>query len=236
MSHDPLSTIRKTIQAHHYQEQRESEQARRNKPFVTIAREAGAGGRTLAEALARKLAERETDSDRPWLVYDRELVQKVADDHHIAGTLVESLEDQQHHSLKELFKQLTNEAPATLTLVKKVSETMLGLAKKGRVVLVGRGGVFITRNLPGGVHVFLTAPKEDRIKHLASEWGLSDDQARDKVHELDRNRADFYRRYFPRFRAEPGAFDLVLETSKTPLDEQVAAVIEKLDAKAETLA
>ena len=52
-------------------------------PFVTISRQAGAGGWTLAQELAAALNIPERNEARRWTSWDRELVEKVADDHQI---------------------------------------------------------------------------------------------------------------------------------------------------------
>ena len=67
-------------------------------PFVTISREAGAGGSTLARGLVEALNRRDTGSP-PWQSFDRKLVEKVAEDFKITRRLVDSLEDCSHNWL-----------------------------------------------------------------------------------------------------------------------------------------
>jgi hypothetical protein len=77
---DSIGELLASIQAGLYaQQQRAREEAARlpPQPFVTISRQAGAGGRTLAKALAERLTEIDP-SDRPWAAWDGELVEKVA--------------------------------------------------------------------------------------------------------------------------------------------------------------
>ena len=53
-------------------------------PAITISREAGAGAHSVADRVAEILEERR-DKERggPWTVLDRELVEKVLDDHEL---------------------------------------------------------------------------------------------------------------------------------------------------------
>ena len=53
-------------------------------PFITISRQAGAGGTTVAELLARMLNEDcKARPEIPWTVFDRNLVEKVLEDHEL---------------------------------------------------------------------------------------------------------------------------------------------------------
>jgi cytidylate kinase len=163
-----------------------------SRPFVTILREAGAGGSALAQALAEALAAREPGSH--WQSFDRELVEKVAADHGISAPLVESLEEASHTWLDKL---LHSGPESDFGVYRRVAETMRALAEVGGAVLVGRGGVFVTRDLPGGIHVRLVAPRDWRIRRLAKARGLSAAEAERVVRETEEHRAAFYRSRWP---------------------------------------
>jgi cytidylate kinase len=155
-----LAAIRSGI---YLQQQRAAAEARNAppQPFVTISRQAGAGGRTLARALAERL--NATDPvDRPWTVWDRELVEKVAREEHIPVSLVETLETEgpRRSAFAEFLASLSakNDPAADLDeyqVYRRVAHAARAIARAGRAILVGRGGVYATHDLPGGVHVRL---------------------------------------------------------------------------------
>ena len=115
-------------------------------PFITISRQAGAGGRSFATRLVERLNEIDT-SDLHWTLWDNELVERVAAEYHLRPSAVASLEDQPHSWLEEALGSLaigsTRDRPDELTLYHRVSTTIRALAEIGRVVIVGRGGGFI---------------------------------------------------------------------------------------------
>ena len=74
--------------------------------FVTISRQTGANGWPLAERLVERL-NASGQSDPPWTCWDRELVEKVAADHHISKQLIESLEDSGRSWLGELCSAIS---------------------------------------------------------------------------------------------------------------------------------
>src|SRR4051794_11635016 len=78
-------------------------------PFVTISRQAGAGGRTLATRLAERLnalsgaGGGHKGDVAEWHAWDHELVEKVAKEHELPPALVETLEDTRHPWVKDFL-------------------------------------------------------------------------------------------------------------------------------------
>lgn len=62
--------------------------------------------------------------------------------------------------------------------------TIRALAISGRAVIVGRGGVFLTAGMPGGIHLRIVAPVRHRITHMAERDGISQEAAAEKVAEV----------------------------------------------------
>ena len=187
-------------------------------PFITISRQAGAGGHTLMEGLIARL--RETDpADPPWTGYDRELVERVAREHHVSAPRVEHLGDEPYSWLDDLIRGLdmTGFTETELVVARRTAKTIHDLAERGRTIIVGRGGVFVTADLPGGLHLHLVAPLADRIAHLAQLHNISRSEAAEEARQIDANRQAFYRRYFNRS-LEPELFTMTLNTSA--MDEQ----------------
>jgi cytidylate kinase len=224
---DRLRTIAAMIQSGSHDElQNEGDGPR---PFITIARQAGAGGHSLMERLLERLRDKD-GRDPQWSGYDRELIDRVAEEHGIHQALVERLENEPRNWLDELFVGLSADALtySELSLARKVAQTIRGLAERGRCIIVGRGGVFVTRGMPGGVHVYLVAPREDRIRRMKRQLGVTEHEAARHVDELDQNRQAFYERYFPLQPLRPETFTLTINTSLLDDDRIVDVVLRAL--------
>ena len=204
-------------------------------PFVTISRQAGAGGTTLAQHLVERLNDVNPDAERPWTCWDRELVERVAADHHISQELIDSLEDVHRPWLEDFFTGLSfgngAEQPDELAVYHRVAAAIRALARLGRVVLVGRGGVCITRNMPGGVHVRLVAPQRQRIAFMMRKFNVSQDVAAQQVSRLDRNRESFYRRYWPTHPLASEMFTVTLNTADLTEDQLVECLVPLIFAR-----
>jgi cytidylate kinase len=187
------------------------------KPFITISREPGAGAWTLAQQLVAAL-EPPGGGEHVWTCWDRELMEKVATDQNIHAPLMQSLEESSHSWLSEFFGSLSmsDETPPTdeASLYSKVAGTVRALAQAGHTIIVGGGGVFITRRMPGGIHIRLIAPLEHRIAALAQREGISKDEAAARIRQLEKNRRSFFKRYWPKELIGPESFTVTLNTAR----------------------
>jgi cytidylate kinase len=200
-------------------------------PFVTVSRQAGAGGRSLAVQLAQRLNEIDP-GPLPWTVWDNELVERVAADYHLPKVRVAALEDERPSWLEETLANLaigsTTGHPDELAVYHRVGATIRALAELGRVIIVGRGGAYVTRDMPQGLHVRLVAPLEFRVAATAELLGVSKEKAADWVRETDASREAFYRRHWPNRPVVPENFSMILNSAMLSIPQQVGAILAAL--------
>jgi hypothetical protein len=168
-------------------------------PFVTISRQAGSGGIKFGCTLVERLNRLRPSPQPPWHCLDRELVQRIAADHHLSTDLIDSLEKSSHTWIEEFIGGFahSDHSPSDLAVFRRVMQTMRALARAGHVILVGLEGEQMTRGMPGGLHVRIIAPFEWRVKSLARNDGLSEDDARRRVQLLDKDRTAFAAKFWP---------------------------------------
>ncbi|HTW94119.1 MAG TPA: cytidylate kinase-like family protein, partial [Tepidisphaeraceae bacterium] len=150
--------------------------------FVTISRQPGAGGIPFAHRLADELNRAD---GAQWTAWDHELIEKVSSEYHIAHSILEMIEERPHSWLDDLLCNFSGseEMPDAVELraFKRVTTTIRALAEAGHAVIVGRGGVFITSQMSGGIHLRLVAPLERRIQNMAEFEHLSPHDAAARV-------------------------------------------------------
>ncbi len=122
-----------------------------------------------------------------------------------------------------------------LSIYRRVASTIRALAKAGRVIIVGRGGAFITRDLPGGVHIRLVAPLRLRIETMCQTHGYSLAQATDYVRNTDAARERFCRQHFPSAMFSAEEFDITFNTSNLTMDSIVDCLLPMLTKSAHSL-
>ena len=193
-------------------------------PFITVSRQPGAGAWKVAHEFVDAMNAADPDGPR-WTWWDRELVEKVAADHHFSRRLIESLDEGNHSWITDLFSGFSAAAyNDEVAVYHRVVQTIRALAQAGRVVLIGRGSVFATHDMNGGIHVRLVAPRKDRIGHIAETMNKTPHDAEAWVAQQERNRAAFYKRFWPGRVLEPEAFTVTINTSAVDAADMIAVL------------
>lgn len=202
-------------------------------PFVTVSRQAGARGTTFAQCLADHLNKGLGPNDRAWSVWDRALVEAAAHEHGIPESLVDSVEGPSRPWFEQFLADLFTRDGSSLDeyqLYRRLAITARGIARAGRAILVGRGAVYATRDLPGGVHVRLVAPLKDRIAHMAKTLNVSEAKAADEVRRRDHEREVFHRRFNLTPEQLSDVFTIGLNTGYVTDEQAVACVLPLISA------
>ena len=106
------------------------------------------------------------------------------------------------------------------------------LGERGEIVVLGRGSQMILRELPGALHLLTLAPEELRIERLAARDRISPEEATRRVHDRDRARAAFHRKFWKVDVNDPALYDITLETSQLPYEVGAELVASAARAKA----
>jgi cytidylate kinase len=192
------------------------EKGRESQPLsITISREVGAGGRTIAELLGQRLtAAEKTPATSPWAVFDANLAKQVLEDHKLPPHLERFMAEDARLPVEAIVEEVLGLHPPGWTLVQHTTQTILRLAGLGHTILVGRGANIITARLPNVLHVRLVAPLATRIRHSAEYYHLSEAEAAKFVREQDQARRRYVRRYFNAEIDDPTLYDVTLNTGR----------------------
>jgi cytidylate kinase len=197
-------------------------------PAITISRETGAGAITIGHLVAKMLDDRCSGSPKvPWTVFERNLAEKVLQDHNLPATLERFMLEDTTFPLSDAVDELLGLHPSSWTLVEHTTQTIRRLAIMGNVILVGRGSNFISAHFPHVFHVRLIAPLKDRRRHIEEYYRLEPAEAAQKVHDLDEARRRYVRRYFRADVADPLHYHLTINTAYTGF-QKAAQIIANL--------
>ena len=186
---------------------------------VTISRQAGCGALVVAEKLARYLQEHSPKNARPWTVFDRNLMEKVLEDHDLPARLAQFLPEDRVSHLEDIMADLLKAYPSSQTVVRQTTETILKLASLGNVILIGRGGNVISARLPNMFHARLVAPLEQRVEHCHEFYRMTKTEARAFCRREDLGRKRYLKKYFHADIADPLLYHLVINTGLVTYDD-----------------
>jgi cytidylate kinase len=202
-------------------------------PFIAISRQAGAGGNALAAVLDEKIQKlHEEPLFRGWQICGQELCHMVAQDPKLKD-LVDTLRRTEYHShAEDILTQLIHGGSSQDLVVKKMFHLVRTFALHGKVIFVGRGSTFLTRDLPLGVRVRLEAPMEARVKRMMSALDVDAKKAREAIDEKDKAKAELVKTFFNKDIRDPLLYDIVWNTDRVPIDEIAKMLIEMIRDKA----
>lgn len=185
--------------------------------LITISRQFGAGGSSVAGLVARRLG---------WTLVDNDIIDRVAA---LAGLTPQEVAEQEESAPGLLERIVTALAassqeiltPASAESIKPLEEPSLvqitervveELAAAGRVVLVGRAATAVLAGTHDAIHVRLVAPKARRIEVVAAREGIDAAAAEAAIDKTDANRARYHREYYRREWSDPALYHMTLNT------------------------
>jgi cytidylate kinase len=175
--------------------------------IITISREMGSGGIPIAHQVAEKLG---------YQLIDGEAIMEAAKSYGLSPEALEQADEKPPHFVDTLdSKQFLD-----LHLIELI---ILEAALKGNVVIYGRGGQDLLKDINSVLRTRITAPFEDRVERWAEREWLDPDRARYLVRKSDQQRAGFIKYYFDRDWEDSVHYDLVINTQR--LSEETAVNI-----------
>jgi cytidylate kinase len=189
---------------------------------ITVSREAGARGGTIARRVGRKLG---------WQVYDQEMLDYMVQDSVVAQGVLDNLPAAALAWSQSQVEQLRLRPEGSHPLVMKLARVVLALAAQGEVVLIGRGaGCILPRETTLNVRV--VAPLPERIAYMSQWLRLTLQEAEERLRLRDEGRGEFVANHFHRQVADVHQYDLVLNSSLLGEEVCVDLIIKAAKAKA----
>lgn len=182
--------------------------------LITIEREYGSGGAGIAATLAEQLG---------WKLWDHLLTEEIAHLAQVDPSAVMRCDermDSRLHRLSKVFWRGSYERSTPLgsqvfdtdRMVTMMQEIMNRIGREGNAVVVGRGAPYFLRENPDAFHVFLYAPRAEKIRRTMAE-GHSREEAEDRVDSIDRERIAYVKHYFNADWPTRSLYHLMLNTA-----------------------
>jgi cytidylate kinase len=202
---------------------------------ITISREYGSGGTTLARSIAERLN---------WQVVDDPLVEEIARRAQVHPDVARRYDESVNPWFQRLIQSLWRGGfEGSASRVERVAfdaddmarlwaQVIRETAEMGKAIVVGRGGQCILRDRKDAFHVSLHAPIELRVENLRRTL-QRDEGLAELAEDTDRRRAAHIQRYFGEDWKDFRLYHLVINAS-IGIDRAAQAVLAAagLDGKA----
>lgn len=193
-----------------------------SKPFITIARDPGSGGKLVGQEVAKRLG---------FTFYDNELIEEIAKSTKLRKSVLDQVDEKGRTALQDLVQGLINpNYVSDITYFTALCKVILSLAYRGNVVILGRGANFITP-FAQGLHVRITAPTQVCIQRAMDFEGHSYTVAKEIVQKDETDRREFVKQYFDKDIRRADYYDLTINTTFYRPHETAEIVIRAFEQK-----
>jgi cytidylate kinase len=210
-------------------------------PVITISRQFGAGGSSVARLV----------SDRLGLdVVDQALIAEVARRASVPPADVKA-EDERASSLLDRLASAFSPLAAGLgvawdppypdaaydprrEVLKLTQNVVREVARTGNVVIVGRGAAHLLRDRPNVLNVFLHADEAFRQQIVREREHLDQAAAERRVHQMDANRRAYNKQVYGCDWLDVRLYDVAIDTGRIGFAGAAAIVLAALEQRAAT--
>jgi cytidylate kinase len=192
-------------------------------PIVTISRQRGAEGQAIAFRTAEILSEMSRGL-QPWVVIDKDIAERVIEDHHLPKRISSFFTEEQTLSIEEHVEGILGITVPAATRIKDLTRTIVNLARLGHVIFVGRAAHVITAKFPRALHVRIIGSIERRVERLAEKKACSRDEAAAEIKMADHQRRHFVSAHFHTDIDDPTHYDMVFNTDRISVEESARLI------------
>jgi cytidylate kinase len=192
--------------------------------IITVEREYGCGAGEIARQLSSKLG---------WKLWDRELTAEIARVANVDSSAVSMCEERVDSAFQKLVKvfwrgsyersmHMEHQPFGPDRMVEVGEQVMREIAEQGNGVIVGRGAPYFLRERSDVFHVFLYAPRAEKLRRI-QELGRTLQDAEELVDTVDRERMLFIKHYFGADWPTRSLYHMMINTATG--DENVISMI-----------
>lgn len=184
--------------------------------ILTISREFGSGGREIGLAVSRELG---------YSYIDRV---KILENIRQAGERWEKWSKTLDEHCPSVWEKYDWSFRGFAALIQSV---ILQEALKDNVVIMGRGGNFLLKDMPFALRVRIKAPIEERTERIAVRESVNSKTAQWLIEKTDSERACFIHAIYGKAWDDTTEYDMTIDTADSSLDEISAMIVRTLKKK-----
>jgi len=203
-------------------------------PVITISREYGCPAKIIAGRLSEELTRKLTakGKDTRWRFVTKEIMAESAKALEVDPEKIKYVFQYEQKSVVDdiISAQFSKYYKSERKILNTVAKVIRNMATEGNVIIVGRGGVAITHDIPRSLHINLEAPIEWRTLRIGENFRISQDEAKKAAIDVDKKRKEF-RDYFQGKDSDYTRFDLNINCMTFSIEEIVHIILRVAEIK-----
>lgn len=177
--------------------------------IITVSREMGTGAYQIASDVAQRLK---------YTLIDGPRIKSLAAKYGLTPEVLQMVDEKPP-------SYVTAEDRKRAASLNAIELIILDLARKGNVVVYGRGGQDLLKECKNLLRLRFIADFEERVERFAEREWIDPDMARSLIRRSDHQRGGFIHFYFDRDWHDPNNYDLVFNTSRFSEETIVESII-----------
>jgi len=202
-------------------------------PVITISREYGCPAKPIAQKLSELLSEIKDKSEtkHQWRWYSKEILDESAKQLQIDPSKIKYVFNYEKKGmLEDFFSSFSQYYQSDRKIRNTIGKVIREIAMQGHAIIVGRGGIAVTRDLQKSLHINLVAPLEWRSVIISEKYNLTLEKARSTAIDIDKKRKEF-RDYFEGKNTDYTSPDITYNCMTLSIDEIVASIVNMVEAR-----
>ena len=203
-------------------------------PVITISREFGCPGKKIAACLTQALSDKMVVMRKKteWKWVSKEILYESAKELDLDPSNIQYVFNYEQKSLIDdiLAAHSSKYYKSDRKIRNTIAKVIRSIANEGHSIIVGRGGVAITRDIAKSLHINLEAPIDWRVIRESEKRGISLEEAKNLTFETDKKRRQF-REYFEGKNTDYTRFDITFNCMTLSIDEIINTIIRVMELR-----
>lgn len=199
-------------------------------PFITISREYGCHGFSLGLLLLDILNESQPPGTS-WQIYHRDILTRLANETNLGEDVLQRELMTPPSLWTEFFRTFSREQlPTGGEILHRIHTIIRVLAIQGHAIVVGQGSAAATMDIPNGMALRIEAPLDWRVRQVSFREGLSESEARERIHQVEQERRYLSHLYEQECPRKP-AYHMVYDASVFTLAQIAQSVVHMMQLR-----
>jgi len=200
-------------------------------PVITISRLTGCDAREIASAIVDNLNVRFGTTKWRWV--DKDIIYAIARELNIDTQRIENYyAGIKLSNLSEMIMAFSGGFVSDLRVKKAIKDVVLSICKEGFVVLVGRGGVSIAREIKDSLHIRLISPFYWRVENVMKKKSMTLENAEKYVIDTDEKRYDLIQTFLDKKTKNiESLFDVTINRISFSIPETAELIVSMYEKK-----
>lgn len=180
------------------------------RPCITISREFGCEGYSVAERLRELMMQKTGDE---WVLIDKAVLEEVAHHHNVSEEILRTL-GENNRILNDVLATFSPHWKSDQDYFRLLSRHVVALAEQGNVIISELGGAIITRHMECSCHFRIFGSEAFKALTLSRRLDITPEKAESLMHRQQKARDHFTRAFLDQNDHDPALYHLLFNNDR----------------------